>query len=261
MRNNVIFLKSNVMGIFDFFRRKKANQELDVLSYEDFQDLDDDNYEEMNSVEIKRNKKALADYKMCLSGNGIMPIDAIGPCNTSFLEGLTATDFCMSCFDYLNKLTLPSGLLLTVKQINCGTWIKKQLVVKLPNGYMDSDIFKYLNVEESLEGVWQAYVILAFSARFSTVGMKHIFKKEDISNIKLLRKSDQDNVIASLLGLDVTPTIGKIDNKYFVSCCYFSQWAGLIREYMEFVVVNNKVTDSFVFDGIKLYQYDCGIMI
>jgi hypothetical protein len=67
LRNNVIFLKGNVMGIFDFFRRKKANQELDVLSYEDFQDLDDDNYEEMNSVEIKRNKKALADYKMCLS--------------------------------------------------------------------------------------------------------------------------------------------------------------------------------------------------
>lgn len=249
------------MGILDFFRRKKANCERDVLSHEDFQDLDDDNYEEMNPVEFERNKKALADYRRCLSGNGIMSINAIGKCDTTYLEGLSASDFCMVCFDSLNKLTLPSDLILTIKQINCGTWIKKQLVVKLPNGYMDTDIFKYLNVEDSLEGVWQAYIIHAFSARFSSVGMKYLLKDGDISKIKLLRKSDQDNVIASLSGLDVTPTIGKIDNKYYVSCCYFSQWAGLIREYMEFVVVNNKVTDSFVFDGINLYRYDCGMMI
>lgn len=47
---------------------------------------------------------------------------------------------------------------------------------------------------------------------------------------------------------------------YYITCCYWSDWGGLIKELIEIKIENNKVTSIFNVDKTLLFEYDCGIM-
>ena len=46
----------------------------------------------------------------------------------------------------------------------------------------------------------------------------------------------------------------------YVSCCYWSRFAGLIRELVEIKMVNSKVTEFLDANREVLYGYHCGII-
>nr|WP_294431827.1 hypothetical protein [Prevotella sp.] len=48
--------------------------------------------------------------------------------------------------------------------------------------------------------------------------------------------------------------------QYYVSCCYWSRFAGLIRELVDIKIENNKVTEFLDVNHERLYKYHCGIM-
>lgn len=62
------------------------------------------------------------------------------------------------------------------------------------------------------------------------------------------------------MACDVTPKVTRYDDKYYVSCCYWSRFAGLIRELVDIKIENNKVTEFLDVNHERLYKYHCGIM-
>lgn len=75
-----------------------------------------------------------------------------------------------------------------------------------------------------------------------------------------MRSEDRDKLISIVLNYidDLTPEIAKYD-KYYISCCYWSDCKGLIRELVEITIENNKVKSILNVDKKTLFKYDCGI--
>lgn len=75
-----------------------------------------------------------------------------------------------------------------------------------------------------------------------------------------MRSEDRDELISIILNYtdDLTPEIAEY-NKYYISCCYWSDWEGLIKELVEIQIENNKVKSILNVDKKALFKYDCGI--
>ena len=171
--------------------------------------------------------------------------------------------------DCLDKVKLPNGASLIVEECDNGTGDigdESKLLIKLPNGETDENIFKHLIVEQSPMGAWQAYLLhklwhvlpLFWHANYSA--RNYIFSKEDVNSIHPFRKEDKAGIIKQIAGFDFKPEVRQKDNKLYVSCCFFSNFKGLIREYYELTFNGNKVTEITNFANKVLYEYDCGIL-
>lgn len=101
-----------------------------------------------------------------------------------------------------------------------------------------------------------------------------VFSKDDLLKIKIrstktrgerpLKPSDiyeeENDLPEEALACDVTPKVTRYEDKYYVSCCYWSEFGGLIRELVEIKIENNKVTEFLDANREVLYRYHCGIM-
>lgn len=168
----------------------------------------------------------------------------------------------------LDKINLPKGAKLIVKECdNSANDIgdESKLLVKLPNGETDEDIFNHLIVEQSPMGAWQAYLLhtlwhvlpLFWHANYSA--RDYVFSKDDANSVSTFRKEDHSAIVELISKFDVAPEVRRKDNKYYVSSCYWSDFGGLVRENVELTFEGNKVTNIFEFDHKTLYKYDCGI--
>lgn len=124
--------------------------------------------------------------------------------------------------------------------------------------YLISKLWHYLPMH------WHGY----YDRRFC------VFSKDDLLNIKIrARRTSRErppkptNEFADVNGLpeealacDVTPKVTRYEDKYYVSCCYWSEFGGLIRELVEIKIENNKVTEFLDANREVLYRYHCGIM-
>lgn len=169
----------------------------------------------------------------------------------------------------LDKIKLPNGAKLIVEECdNSANDIgdESKLLIKLPNGETDEDIFNHLIVEQSPMGAWQAYLLhtlwhvlpLFWHANYSA--RDYVFSKQDANSVSTFRKEDQSAIVELISNFDVAPEVRRKDNKYYVSGCYWSDFGGLIREYFELTFDGNKVTNIFQFDSKTLHKYNCGIL-
>ena len=124
--------------------------------------------------------------------------------------------------------------------------------------YLISKLWHYLPMH------WHGY----YDRRFS------VFSKDDLLKIKVrsrktrgersLKPSDiyeeENDLPKEALACDVTPKVTRYEDKYYVSCCYWSEFGGLIRELVEIKIENNKVTEFLDANREVLYRYHCGIM-
>jgi hypothetical protein len=63
-----------------------------------------------------------------------------------------------------------------------------------------------------------------------------------------------------LSDFDVAPEIYGENGKYYISCCFWTDFGGLKREFVEVTIQGSKVKDLFVFDEKTIFEYQCGIM-
>ena len=165
----------------------------------------------------------------------------------------------------LDKTSLPSSMKLGVKECERhGSGDRSRLFVSTPGNACDFDIFKYLNFEKKPMGAWQAYLISRLGDSLpmwwhANYGKRdYIYSKEDIG--KITHFIDRKFDASVLLNYDVAPKLYGENERYYVSCCYWTDFGGLKREFVEIQLLGNQLYQTFVFDEKTIHEYQCGIM-
>lgn len=135
------------------------------------------------------------------------------------------------------------------------------LIVRTPAGDV-CNVFDAITVDDSPMGALEVYLLyemwhyLPLFWHTNYASRTYIYATEELGNI-LDFHGNKIDVIAQF---DVSPIVSKNKNKYYVSCCYWSNWGGLVRELVEIEIKDNKVVNIFDVDTTTLYKYDCGIL-
>lgn len=179
--------------------------------------------------------------------------------------GIKQYDNFLKC---LNKLSLPLGATLCVDMAKIiGSGDNSNLYVKNNTGGSNYKYFEELTVEDSCDGAWQAYLLYSLWHILPTFwhggyySRTYIFSKEDLKDIHTIEEYDQ-YVVKNLVAYDLIPEVVKsnINGKYYVTCCYWTDWGGLIRELVEITIENNKVIDVFEVQQKTEFEYSCGVL-
>lgn len=166
------------------------------------------------------------------------------------------------------KLSLPKGTSLHVEK--CQYYVdgsKSELFVETPEGAYDLKIWDYITVDNSEEGAWEAYLlynlwrILPLFGHANYNHRYYLLKRSaaiDRENIKFIDKGVQESLREAILPLITSPEVVKANGRYFVSCCYFSNFEGLIRETVEVTIKGNMASLHEILKKV-LIQYECGV--
>ena len=165
----------------------------------------------------------------------------------------------------LDKASLPSTMKLGVKEcIRQGAADRSRLCVKRSDDAFTFNINEYLEFENSAMGAWQAFLIdrlwhsLPLWWHDNYNKRDYIYSKEDIN--KITHFVDRDFDASVLEKYDLTPEIYGENGRYYISCCYWTDFGGLKREYVEILLLDGKLDKTFLFDQKVIHSYDCGIM-
>lgn len=169
-------------------------------------------------------------------------------------------------FKFLTTLSLPAGAKLFIEECEQkGMGDKSMVVVETPDGAYDLQIFDYINVEDTCEGAWEAYMLkklwhvlpLWWHANYDR--RTYIFSKDDFVKLEPYHKEQKKMIMEAIKEINCEPIIVKTSGKYYVCCCYWSDFGGLMQETVEITINNNKA--SFIdIDNHSLYEYNCGIL-
>lgn len=220
---------------------------------------------EREALEKKeKEKKASANAAFQSASNSTADYAAVGNKLHQMARDKKYNDF-LKCLD---KIELPGGAELIVEECDEDTsdiGDESRLLVQLPNGATDENIFNHLIVQKSAMGAWQAYLlqtlwhVLPLFWHGNYHARDYVFSKEDASRVSPFKEEDKPAIVNQISKFDVTPEVRGTEGKYFVSSCYWSDFGGLIRENVELTFDGNKVTNIFQFDSKKLHEYNCGI--
>lgn len=165
----------------------------------------------------------------------------------------------------LQKLSLPEGATLHVEKCRQqGTGDESKLFVETPEGVYDFSIWNYIKVEDSAEGAWNAYLLynlwhvlpMFWHANYNR--RYYLFLPEFLGLIDFHHHEDAQELRKALKERFISPDVVATDGKFYVSCCYFSNFGGLIRETIEISIDNGKASFHEI-EQKTLVQYDCGI--
>ncbi len=165
----------------------------------------------------------------------------------------------------LSKVILPCGMYLDVEECKReGSGAVSRLLIRNSDGTQNSNIFEILEFEDTPMGAWQAYLLtrlrhslpLWWHANYDR--RDYIYTKDDIANIRHFGSRSVDKSI--LYNYPLNPEIVGGKGKYYVSCCFWTEFGGLIREFTEIRFTNNKMESVFEFKRKTLFHYECGIM-
>ena len=164
----------------------------------------------------------------------------------------------------LNKTSLPADARLEVEECHRrGNGAVSRLFVCMHDNVRDYEVFEHLRFENSPMGAWQAYLLAQlwhylplwwhanYSKRF------YVYSKEDLADIKPYRNNDFGVDVVS--GFDVTPEIYERSGRYYITSCFWTEFGGLRREYVEVTLKDNRLEGWLVFKEEILYEYHCGI--
>lgn len=179
----------------------------------------------------------------------------------------------------LDKATLPAGTSLEVRECRETSFgDQSDLFIPLPDGRRDMDIFATLRFEDSPMGAWQAFLLhqmwhyLPLWWHSNYARRDYIYSKEDLKGTILGRSIEDSGVrrymnlmgcrVASLNpdALALTPEIYFENGKYYITCCFWSDFGGLKREYALITLTDGRMEGFEIFDEKVLFAYDCGIL-
>jgi len=127
------------------------------------------------------------------------------------------------------------------------------------------EIFKFVYADASEAGAWQAFLLnslwhaLPYFWHGGYDYRSYIFSKDSIAEVSCFQEEDEPKIKQVIARYDVTPRAFHCGDKYYISCCYWNDWAGLVRELVEVTIQNNEVTEFFEVKSDVLFKYDCQI--
>lgn len=164
--------------------------------------------------------------------------------------------------DVLSKIVSPEGTKLKVHECRQNGMGEESRVV-LSGHSPEEDVFKSISFENSCMGAWQAYLLhqlwhslpLWWHANYSI--RDYLFSKEDVQYVRHIRR---DEVFPALTPFVSTPEVYYAGGRYYVACCYWTDFGGVLKEYVELSLVDEKLVDFVCFRTDTLFEYKCGIM-
>ncbi len=110
-------------------------------------------------------------------------------------------------------------------------------------------------------GVWQAY-LMSIAAKMLPAywhgkyeSRKNIFSPKDISNLTFITRDlplpDPKDII---IEASLAPNIWINGNDAYVSCCYWNDWKGVIRETIVFTFKENRIVGGSRLKDQVLYK-------
>ena len=181
----------------------------------------------------------------------------------------------------LDKASLPDGLSFGIKECDMESdslGEASKLFVQTQDGKRDYSVFEHFRFEDSVMGAWQAFLLhqlwhylpLWWHANYDA--KTYVYTKEELSGTllgkaivnpvtrryMLMMKSDVDTL--DMESLDLAPEIYFGNGRAYVSCCFWSSFGGLIREYVEFTLKDGRLEDFFFIEEKTLFKYNCGIV-
>lgn len=128
------------------------------------------------------------------------------------------------------------------------------------------EMFLHLNIDYSIMGAWQAYLLsisktlLPFSGHLYYTKRKLIFTHEQLPKVWVECEDSIDDKLEQVKYKgNVAPSILIKGNECTISCCYWSKWRGLIREKVNISFMDNGKVKIGDFSHQTLYEYDCGV--
>lgn len=168
-------------------------------------------------------------------------------------------------FILLDKTSLPAAMKLGVRECDhMGAGSVSRLIIETAENVRENDIFNYLKFEDSPMGAWQAYLLcqmwhylpLWWHANYDK--RDYIYTREDFSDIThFIDRGFNADVLNEF---NIKPEIYWKDGKYYITCCFWTDFGGLKREFVEVSIKDNRFEGLFVFEEKIIYEYQCGIM-
>lgn len=174
-----------------------------------------------------------------------------------------------SFMQYLDHLSLPEGASLHVEECSHeGHGDESKLFVETSEGEIDFNIWDYIKADNSIDGAWEAFFLskakhilpLWWHANYNS--RTYMYSKEDTDSIQLFSKSKeqlpiiQRNVKRLISAPEV---IDAANGKYYVRCCYWTNFGGLIKETVQVLISAEGKVSFNDLEGTTLYHYKCGV--
>lgn len=173
-----------------------------------------------------------------------------------------------SIMNHLDKLSLPKGDSLFIEECTQnGMGDHSRIFVKTPEGTRNEDIWNYIKVKDSVEGAWQAFLLhkmwhtlpLFWHANYAS--RTYLYSKVDDPYIIPIYDKNPNLIKDVINPLIVDPNVVKSSTgKYYVSCCFWTDFGGLIQEIVEVSISSDNNASFKDIEGKILYKYDCGIL-
>ena len=174
-----------------------------------------------------------------------------------------------SLMHYLDHLSLPVGVSLHVEECSHkGSGDVSKLFVQTSDGSKDLNIWNYIKADKTIDGAWDAYFLskvwhilpLWWHANYSR--RTYLYSKEDIENIHFFPGTEEESSLINrnIKTLINTPEVLESDGKFYVRCCYWSHFGGLIKESVEVLISPEGKVSINDIESKTLYKYACGVM-
>ena len=137
-----------------------------------------------------------------------------------------------------------------------------KLAIRFRSGQIEYDVFDLLRFEDSCSGAWQAYLLhqlwhsLPLFWHADYFRRDYLFSKDDFAYVKHLA---DEYAFPDFSDVDFTPTVVKTGDYYSISACYWSEFEGLKREYVEIKLEEGRLSEFVFFKEETIYKYECGI--
>lgn len=204
------------------------------------------------------NYSALVSEKQNLCGDNYIHI-------ATSLKKLVHKKAYQDIIDLLDKSSLQPTMKLGVQECeHKGSGSVSRLFIETAENVRENNIFNYLKFEDSPMGAWQAYLLcqmwhylpLWWHANYDK--RDYIYTRKDFSDITHF--IDRGFNADVLKDFNVKPEIYGKEGKYYITCCFWTDFGGLKREFVEILIKGNRFEEMFVFDEKVIYDYQCGIL-
>lgn len=165
----------------------------------------------------------------------------------------------------LDKVSLPDNTYLEVEECKQeGSGDESKLYLLSLDGNVNYNVFEAIRFDNSCMGAWQAFLLRQIDHYLprwwhANYGRReYVYSKEELTSIHDYT-FDKEQKFPDFSYLDLNPTIFSNGDHYFISCVFWTEFGGLIREYYELVLNNGILSECINFKNDTIYEYNCGI--
>ena len=174
-------------------------------------------------------------------------------------------------FETLNSISLKDGVHLGLKLASKRGLGDESCFYTVKNGVDPSRgkeplfinaVFPDLKVEKSEMGAWQAYLLFVSPTILPVFWHGGYICRDyffDASDVDMFNQESYEDTPELSVDEIPEPSVAVEDDKYVVSCAYWNDWEGLVRETVRVKFLKNGDVTILVPKQKVLKRYNCGI--